>query len=65
MAGLEDFCPVMFEDNGVGKSWFSWSFDDLDTFKGAWKVLELALAELEDLLSASVMQVRGVLDAMG
>ena len=37
----------------------------MDTLKGAWKVLELALAELEDLLSASVMQVRGVLDAMG
>ena len=64
MAGFEDFCPVMFEDYGLVKSWFSWSFDNLATFKGAWKVLELALAELEDLLSASVMQVRGVLDAM-
>ena len=64
MAGLEDFCPVMFEDYGVVMGWFSWSFDDLDTLKGAWKLLEQAWAELEDLLSASVMQVRGVLDAM-
>ena len=64
MAAKEEICPVMFEDFGQSDSLVSLTLDDLTTEKGGRKTLELSWAQVEGLLSASVMQVKGILDAM-
>jgi len=64
MAGKEEIFPGIFEDFVLGTNWFSLTFEDLTTLKGALKALELVWAGIEELLIASVIQVKGILDVM-